>query len=133
MSIPVPAPYSVAFTVPGEPLGTARPRVTRNGTYTPKASRDAQERVGAAFLAAHPHHKPSTGAVYVRAWFYRATAYRRDIDNLAKTILDGLNGRAYVDDYQVLALDLQVILRTPRAEARTEVVCYFDTSPEGTP
>ena len=127
------APYVLSFIVPGEPIGTARPRVTRNGTFTPKASRDAQDRVGAAFLDAYPAHRPSIGAAYVRARFYRATAYRRDIDNLVKTVLDGLNGLAYVDDYQVQDLKVKVILKAPRTEARTEVVCYFDDPQEGSP
>ena len=116
----------LSFTARGEPLGTARPRVTRNGTFTPKASRDAQERIGAAFLVMYPRHRPTTGEIALTVDFHRATGYRRDIDNLAKTVLDGLNGLLYVDDYQVTELRLRVHLGVPKIEARTDVTCDYE-------
>ena len=43
---------------------------------------------------------------------------RPDIDNLAKAILDGLNGIAYTDDNQVAELEIQKLYSD---KARTEV------------
>ncbi len=69
---------TVCFTVPGKPQGKARPRFTRSGhTYTPGST--------AAFDVRYVPKKP-------------------DCDNIAKIILDALNGLAYDDDAQVVKL-----------------------------
>lgn len=103
------AVIDLAFTVPGEPRSTQRPRVTRKGTYTPQGSLDAQERVLAAFLA----ERERRAALEIDTWpcepgrqygvhmiFHRGRYGVADADNLIKTVLDGLNGHAFPDDSQ---------------------------------
>lgn len=58
-------------------------------------------------------HKPLEGILSVRAWFFlqkpKKTKYQfplKDIDNLAKSLFDALNGIAWVDDAQICACDL---------------------------
>ena len=41
----------IIFTVPGVPQGKGRPRVTRNGTFTPKKTRDYEKKVRDCYIA----------------------------------------------------------------------------------
>ena len=43
---------TIHFTVPGKPRGKQRPRVTRNGSFTPKETRKYEAAVQKAFHAA---------------------------------------------------------------------------------
>lgn len=99
--------YAVTIEVPGEPIATARPRVTRYGnTYTPKRSLDAQKHVTAVWINQvqrgplnwpdEPDRQYALRVIYRRGTFRRA-----DLDNLLKTTLDGLTGYAWPDDSQV--------------------------------
>lgn len=58
--------------------------------------------------------KPTYGPVFVALDIY--TRRKMDLDNVAKSILDGLNGIAYVDDDQVVEL----LVRKHRVKAATE-------------
>jgi Holliday junction resolvase RusA-like endonuclease len=88
---------AVLFTVEGEPMVKARPRVTKAGhTYTPKATKDAELRVAEAYDG-----ELFTGNVGVELHFFQGSRARKDIDNMIKLILDGLNGVAWPDDVQV--------------------------------
>jgi hypothetical protein len=51
---PHPATFSISFTLPGAPVGKARARVTKNGTYTPRKTRRHGSAVRAAARAAIP-------------------------------------------------------------------------------
>jgi len=96
------------------PRAKGRPRMTRTGrTYTPKTTRDAEAKIAAAWDG--PKFE---GPVDVTITFAKtditvtvrshktdhASKVRGDIDNLCKTVLDGLNGHAWVDDQQVVSL-----------------------------
>ena len=116
------------ISIPGEPVAQARPRIAvvagRPRAYDPKTSRDwkatAQQhardqmaRAGAAMF---------TGPVCVSISFVFTrpqTTYRKrkprgrepkttkpDADNLAKAVLDALNGVAWIDDRQVYELHM---------------------------
>lgn len=112
----------IAFTVYGEPKGKARPRFVRTGrgvrTYTPKQTETYQNDVLCAYLN---KYKGTTlkGPIWARIDAYftipkSTPKYKRplmhwydkkpDVDNIAKSILDALNGTAYDDDKQVVAL-----------------------------
>lgn len=81
----------------------ARPVVTKHGnTFTPKTSLDSQRLVGAGFIQANPGwviEPTARWAIFVLYW--PPNKRRQDVDNLAKTIMDGLTGALYQDDGQV--------------------------------
>jgi len=129
------------LTVFGQPTGKARPRFTRTGhTYTPQATRDYEELVRYTFVSGYPKAVPIENAVKatIIAYFGIPKSYSKkkrkdcldckiavqskpDCDNIAKIILDSLNGYAYIDDKQVKAL--RVIKEwsdMPRVEIKIE-------------
>lgn len=96
----------IHITIPGKPVGKGRPRFTRNGrAYTPKETRDHETRIAIAGQHAMKGHPPHERPLEVRLKFVLPDKRRRDIDNLIKTALDGLNGIAYKDDTQVTRLE----------------------------
>lgn len=114
----------IIFTIPGRPQGKARPRFTRAGyAYTPKATHDYEEAIRAAFLRTGeviltcPVHvlitaiyaPPKSAPKKVRAAMLSKEVLptvKPDVDNLAKAVLDALNGYAYIDDKQVTSLSV---------------------------
>ena len=118
----------VTIVVPGEPKSKARPRfTTRNGkviAYTPKDTKTAEARYRIAYLQEMRRiNRDKEGAYAVHADFYNSTYQRRDVDNLLKAVLDGLNKIAWDDDTQVI----EVIGRkhfVSKEEARSEVRIY---------
>lgn len=116
------------FTVKGEPTSKARPRFTKRGykgqVYTPQRTLDAEAGVQAAFLKATKRKFLEPEAAYaVHIHFHNGTRQRRDIDNMVKLVLDGLNGAAWVDDNQVLEVAARKSFVT-KAEAHTHVRIY---------
>lgn len=106
------------FVVPGRPVPKARPRVGRNGAvYTPRATREYEERAASAARAAGI--EPLAGPVAVRAVFF-VSGRAGDLDNYLKALLDGLKGTAYGDDCQVVRLEAEVRACVP-GEERAEV------------
>lgn len=110
------------FTIPSAPVGKARPRVTSHGTYTPKKTRDYEQLVRLEYakqcgeyfgdkalivdIIANipvPKSKPKTIRIEMQAGRIRPTS-KPDCDNIAKAVLDALNGIAYHDDSQVVCL-----------------------------
>lgn len=99
------------------PLPASRPRVTLRGTYNdPKYT---NWKKGLALVAKTICKKPLENAVIIRVdFFYRPpkswsekkikeTPYhtsKPDLDNLLKSVLDGLNKIAYKDDAQVFSV-----------------------------
>ena len=108
----------VRFTVAGEPRSKQRPRVTARGTYTPAETRLAEQAVQAAWF--RTQSEQFVFQVVVTIDFYNGNKRRRDLDNMAKLVLDALNKVAYSDDYQVVGLNLRKIFTT-RERARTEI------------
>jgi Holliday junction resolvase RusA-like endonuclease len=115
----------VQIEVPGEPKAAQRPKVVKRGrqSIAIKADDDvaAQARVADAWKDQVPGSlwTPEPDRQYgLRIVFRRGTYAHADLDNLAKTVLDGLNGLAYPDDHQVTRL-LLVADWTPRRERLT--------------
>ena len=126
--------------VEGRPVPTPRPRVLRSGhTYTPRRALEAQAAVAQAWIdgrgAVYKEGEPIMAEIRFfieppKSWSIknrkealegRIHATSRaigDLDNLAKTVLDGLTGIAYVDDSQVTELHVSKAYGTP---ARTEI------------
>ena len=111
----------LAFTVEGRPISKGRPRVTRWGTFTPQRTRDHEEAIAwaARDAMARLAITPFEGDVCVEATFY--VAGTADLDNLAKALLDGLNGVAFQDDRQVTQLVLRRV-SCKRPDQRTYAV-----------
>ena len=103
------------FVVPGRPHGKRRPRVTMRGrkaiVYTPRESREYEQRV--AWEAKAAGARPVDGPVGVRIICVTSRRNRPDLDNAAKSILDGLNGVAYADDSQVVELHVYAMTGEP--------------------
>lgn len=112
----------VEFTITGEPKGKGRPRFTRNGrVYTPTETIQYERLVSLSYLnkakgykftspvrvSVKAFHKPPKKSKKVVEdmlnWRILPTK-KPDVDNIAKIILDGLNGVAWDDDTQVVDL-----------------------------
>ena len=111
----------IAFTVPAVPIGQPRQRhrvLTVGGNtfaqnYTPKASSvsDYKATLRLAATQAYPD-APLEGPLLVTLTFVFASkrkmriakATKPDLDNLAKSTLDALNGLLFKDDGQVVRL-----------------------------
>ena len=135
------------FTIPGKPQAKQRPRMNRKTgrVYTQKATRDYEKFVGAHaedaifdlemgipsdFWGCNGGVIPS-GVGWKRRASYKVTLKlyfpdkrRRDIDNVAKAICDGMNGVVYDDDSQIkeLVIRREMDRGRPRAEVIVEVV-----------
>lgn len=95
---------SYHFTVRGNPLPLPRHRDGRGHKYIPTPVREWQELVrGEALAARIPCTK---GPVEMILTFRRANRIRCDIDNLAKAVMDALEGIAYEDDSQIRTLSV---------------------------
>lgn len=106
----------VRFEVPGEPRSKQRPRVTQRGTFTPKETIEAERHVRDCWRATG--EQPFQDQLLVDITFYNGNRRRRDLDNMAKLVLDALNKEAYEDDVQVIELNVRKIF-TERERARS--------------
>lgn len=98
----------VKITVPGRPVPKGRPRFGKGGkVYTPDRTKEYETLVG--WCAKQKLKKPLEGnvAIYIRV--YVKNNVFPDIDNIAKAIMDGMQGIAYHNDRQVSYLVIQRI------------------------
>ena len=113
---------TVTFEISGRPQAKQRPRVTRNGhAFTPKETVMYENLVkmeyerqigkkleGAIYASIYCLFEPpkSTSKKKREEMLSQKIHYTKkpDCDNLAKSILDSLNGVAYDDDSQIRAL-----------------------------
>lgn len=115
----------IEFEIPGDPVAKQRPRMTKSGhVYTPEKTRKYEKLVKEACLnhsRGWKYEKDVPLMIRITAYFsipksdskkrkkekkigmIRPTV-KSDIDNICKSILDGLNGVAYVDDKQIVSL-----------------------------
>ena len=119
----------VRFVFPGEPLAKERPRFNRKtgSVYTPTATRNAEKAIGAAYLALEDAKKFET-PVTVECVFYCFKQSKRDVDNMVKLVLDGLNGIAYSDDYVVWNISGRRVQVETEAQARTYIAVKTNNS-----
>ncbi len=114
------------FTIPGEPVGKARPRVVRQGNrvhaYTTRKTAEYEQRVRDAYLAAGgTHHGKQPIVMSVTLYFGIPASDSKklkqdklegrvlptkkvDIDNCIKALADSINGIAYDDDAQIVVI-----------------------------
>jgi Holliday junction resolvase RusA-like endonuclease len=137
------------FTVPFV-RGKGRARFVRGSgmTYTPTETTNAMAEIQAAFLATKAPKAPRGTPVSVTIQVERHLPSSRpkrverepdlvkpDADNVAKLVLDALNGVAWEDDTQVTALSVVKRDRTRRDGDATNVMIWWfgdgDTDLEG--
>lgn len=130
----------IAFTVPGKPVGKQRPRFSRTctgvRTYTPRKTQDYEDLVRISYRAVSKRKLEGAISATIYGYFEPPKSVSKkerakmlsgevsyikkiDSDNLAKSILDALNGVAYDDDSQVCLLIVQKLYGE---KARVEVV-----------
>ena len=113
----------IEFIIPGKVQAKQRPRFNGKFVYTPKETTNYENWVKACYLEKYNNEKLLEAPLEVRIIaFYEipsSTSKKRkqlmldnkiyptikpDTDNIAKSILDSLNGIAYKDDKQVVDL-----------------------------
>ena len=117
----------ISFTVDGTAVPKQRPRISGRRAYTPKRTKDYEGRVLTAFRSSYKGFYPAFGKdtpvrvgirivqAVPKSWSKKKRAQAEsgeivplsrngDVDNIAKSILDALNGFAYEDDCQVTTL-----------------------------
>ena len=111
------------FNIPGKIQAKQRPRFNGKFAYTPKETTNYENWVKACYLEKYNNEKilETPLEVHIRAYFEipKSTSKKKkeqmleneinptikpDTDNIAKSILDSLNGIAYLDDKQVIKL-----------------------------
>jgi len=118
--------FTLQFVIPGPPVGKGRPRFSTAGgkprSYTPAVTREYEALIAARAAEAMAGRDPLKTPLRVMieatmsiplSWSKakRQAALdgdvypsRPDVDNIAKTVLDGMNGVVYEDDAQVTHL-----------------------------
>jgi crossover junction endodeoxyribonuclease RusA len=106
------------FIVEGDPVPKGRPRLGKGRIYTPRTTKAYEKKVAAVALVARQccRLKPFKGPVEVIVEVVQAgvkvrvremqhgTKSTADLDNICKSVLDGMNGVIYDDDRQVHVL-----------------------------
>jgi crossover junction endodeoxyribonuclease RusA len=114
----------ISFTVPGQPISKSRPRISpQGGMYNPTETKDAEELIQAYYRQAAPGTQMDEESYWrVDCVFYTANKAKRDLDNLAKLVLDALSGLIWKDDCRVWTLNLcrQMDKDKPRTEITVE-------------
>lgn len=111
----------IRITIPGRPIPKGRPRLGMSGrkayVYTPPKTAEYEKLVG--WVAKCSGCKPVAGPVSVELDVYVRS--RMDLDNVAKSVLDGLNGVAYADDGQIVELRARKHKVKNRQDERVEI------------
>lgn len=111
----------INLVIPGRPVPKQRPRFSRTGhIYTPRKTKDYEDFVG--WKAKEVITEPLTGDIALHIRVYVNRNVFADIDNIAKAIMDGLNGIAYKDDKQVVCLTVQRLRGEEKVEIELEEV-----------
>ena len=135
----------IKFIVLGKPVGKQRPRFSRTckgvRTYTPRKTQEYEDLVRISYRAVSKQKLEGAISATIYGYFeppksiskkQREQMLKGDIsyikkidsDNLAKSILDALNGVAYDDDAQVCLLIVQKLYaETARVEVILDELC----------
>jgi len=100
------------LTFPVSPVAASRPRMSRYGTYYAGAyKRFRNEAADIIIDVLGANFKPLEGKLNVDVECYctrpkttKLECPRGDIDNIAKAVLDSLNGKLWKDDSQIVRL-----------------------------
>lgn len=116
--------------IPGEPQSKGRPRAVVTGKgkiamYTPRNTAQYEASIAtyamrAMAVSRWPRPTPEDRFA-LRIELFFATARRRDVDNVCKSLMDGMQGPVFEDDWQVVSLAVRRFLKSPRPGARIYV------------
>src|SRR6185436_14767242 len=111
------------MTVPGEPLPWQRASRSGHRSYKPAKILNHERTIELMTLAAGVRN-PTRRPVILDVDFFMGNQRRCDLDNLVKTVGDALNGAAWVDDSQIIALFAAKLVDRdrPRTELRVWAV-----------
>lgn len=129
----------ISFEIPGEPVGKARARVTKWGTYTPEKTENYEALIkytymkqcntmyeGALKMMIHAYYLIPKSASKSKQAMMKSNEIlptkKPDADNVIKIICDALNKIAYKDDSQIVEL---VFSKEYSHEPKVKV--YIDT------
>ena len=111
--------------IPGKPMGKQRPKFGKGFTYTPQKTVDYENYVKLIFQQKYGQPNltgqikadikvyfdiPQSTSKVKKAEMLQNTVRptkKPDCDNIAKIILDSLNGIAYADDKQIISLSVE--------------------------
>ena len=116
----------IDFEIPGKVQAKQRPRFNGRFAYTPKQTIEYENWIKTCYSMKYNQYAKLTGPLKVTIITYfaipKSTSKKRakqmldyeilptvkpDTDNIAKSILDSLNGIAYLDDKQVVNLQVE--------------------------
>ena len=116
----------IKFNIPGKVQAKQRPRFNGKFAYTPKQTVEYENWVKTCFFNKYKGNQPFEKPLQVKIIAYyeipKSTSKKKrqqmlenkifptvkpDTDNIAKSILDSLNGITYLDDKQVVKLEVQ--------------------------
>lgn len=110
----------VSFEIPGRPVAKQRARARNGKFYTPAPTRRFEELV--AWHARTVGVRDLSGNLYVEIGIYTHRPLRGDVDNYAKSILDGMvKGGLISDDREINCLSVQKGKALSREQDRTLV------------
>lgn len=123
---------TVAFAVIGKIIGKARPRVTRHGVYTPPETKAKENEIAWRYKASGGTMMDGEIAVVIHVFRELPKSrpkkvesepdlFKPDIDNIAKLVMDALNGVAYHDDAQITSL---VVKKHHRARKKERMLIF---------
>ena len=99
------------IVIPGKPQGKARPRFSAAGgkvrTYTPQKTKDYEELIAWEYKRQGGLKYSGEIELTIYADFTADPKRKPDADNIAKVVMDALNGVAYADDAQVTLLTVK--------------------------
>lgn len=128
------------FEVPGEVVGKERPRVNMytGRVYTPNKTKDYEYLVQQYFKLKYPNYTMLIGRLKISIIAHLkipkgtskikmqdmlenkiSPTKKPDIDNIAKSILDAMNGFVFKDDNQVAKISIEKRFAT---EEKTEII-----------
>jgi Holliday junction resolvase RusA-like endonuclease len=136
----------ITFVIPGEPKAKQRPRVGKWGAYTPKMTVQYENWVKQCYVEQANLNFIGEITATITAYFGipKSTSKKKkeqmllnkikctkkpDTDNIAKIVLDSLNGIAYKDDSQIVELHVfKKYSEEPRVEVELEGFVYSPPS-----
>ena len=127
----------ITLTVLGKPIAKARARVTKSGfSYTPESTVSYENLIKLAWQDSQQSKLPDVELTASLTFefqvpkaklskfnkgIYIPHTSKPDLDNLAKSVLDALNGLAYTDDSQISFLQVSKIYgNEPKVTIRIE-------------